>query len=84
MMHNSEETIGHVNHLDNSSITVNLCLSNDFEGGELLLSTEKCRIDSNKIYECNEIYPEINEESNINDIFNVLTELGFIFNFVYC
>ena len=37
MMHHTEEEIGHVNHLDNSSITMNICLSDQFEGGDVFI-----------------------------------------------
>ena len=40
------------------------------------MSTKNCKIDRKKKYECEEAYPNVSEESNKEEMFNVLKELG--------
>jgi hypothetical protein len=54
---------GHMFHTDGCSVTMNLCLGENFQGGDLLLSTERCKIDENKKYKCEKAYPDLTEEN---------------------
>ena len=54
---------GHLFHTDGSSVTINICLGDEFKGGDLLLSTERCNIDPNKIYKCQKAYPDLTTEN---------------------
>ena len=57
------EDLGHALHTDSSFITLNTCLgSGVFSGGELVLSSEKCRVEKGKEYPCKLAFPELEEE----------------------
>eukprot|EP01091_Cochliopodium_minus_P019604 TRINITY_DN8290_c0_g1_i1.p1 TRINITY_DN8290_c0_g1~~TRINITY_DN8290_c0_g1_i1.p1 ORF type:complete len:467 (-),score=121.10 TRINITY_DN8290_c0_g1_i1:52-1452(-) len=64
MIHDTNRNdVGHMLHSDGSSVTMNICLGDKFEGGDLLISTENCVVDKNKKYECNLAFPELYAEN---------------------
>ena len=70
---------GHAIHVDDSAITMNLCLGEEFKGGELIVSTEHCRREENKNYECKKAFPELSEEKlDLNQKYQLINKLRLI------